>query len=208
MEIKNRITRFSNLEENNSLSGYDGYTAQQHQNAYQVFYDFLSETAPARILEIGTGQGGFTRFLRTTCNELELNTEIRTFDISLNRNETVSGIQYSNQNIFNDNWSTADQDAVSFIQGDGVTVVLCDGGWKVGEFNILSNYIKPGDFILGHDYAENEEIFQQSINKVIWNWHELKLSDVSPAIERNNLTEYKKEIFSNAAWLCTKKNLH
>lgn len=205
MNIQERITRHSKLEYDDSLSAFDGHAAQQHHNAYQIFYDFLSEITPARILEIGTGQGGLTRFLRTACDELGLTTEIKTFDTNLNNNETVSGIQYSNQNIFNEAWSEIHEDIVSYIQGEGTTVVLCDGGWKIGEFNVISNYIKVGDFILAHDYAENKEIFQERINKVIWNWHEIQLSDVSSAMERNNLIDFKKDIFSNAAWLCTKK---
>ena len=54
------ITRRSDLEQNDSLSAYLGDTAQQNPNAFKVFYNFISEVKPKRILEIGTSLGGFT----------------------------------------------------------------------------------------------------------------------------------------------------
>ena len=64
MNIQENITKFTNLELNDSLSAFRGHTAQQSHNAYQVFYDFISEVKPSRILEIGTALGGFTEFLK------------------------------------------------------------------------------------------------------------------------------------------------
>ena len=38
---------------------YKGLIAQQHISAFGIFLDFLTEIKPKRILEIGTGGGGF-----------------------------------------------------------------------------------------------------------------------------------------------------
>jgi hypothetical protein len=68
--MKERITKFSNLEIGDSLSSFDGHAAQQYHGVYEVFYNFLKDVKPVRILEIGTALGGFTAFLKICCNEL------------------------------------------------------------------------------------------------------------------------------------------
>lgn len=211
MDISSRITRKTNLEHNDSLSCFDGHCAQQHHNVYEVFLNFLKDTKPARILEIGTALGGFTMFLNIVSKELNLDIDIRTYDIRPNnwrQSMIESGIDFRIDNIFSEDWKSIDSEVVEYIQGDGTTIVLCDGGWKKGEFNVISNYIKPGDFILAHDYAENEEVFLNEINGTVWNWHEICYADVEEAIIRNNLVNYKKDIFKNAAWLCTQKQVN
>ena len=84
-------------------------------------------------------------------------------------------------------------------------MVLCDGGNKVGEFNLLSNYIKEGDFIMAHDYADNRENFDTNFNRKIWNWHEIQDSDINESCLRNNLKSYNKEIFDSVVWVCKTK---
>jgi predicted O-methyltransferase YrrM len=103
--IKNRITKKTNLLSNDSLSSFDGHSAQQHHDVYQVFYDFIKEVKPKRILEIGTALGGFTMFLKTTIDELNLDTNILTFDISARPwyNDMIKrGIDVRIEDIFGD----------------------------------------------------------------------------------------------------------
>ena len=63
MEYEDKVYKKSNLEHNDSISTYDCWGAQQNPNAFEVFYNFLNEIKPLRILEIGTSLGGFTSFL-------------------------------------------------------------------------------------------------------------------------------------------------
>ena len=71
--------------------------------------------------------------------------------------------------------------------------------------NILSKYLKSGDFILAHDYAENRQTFEEDINLKVWNWCEITRDDINQAMIDNNLIKYHVEIFENAAWVCTQK---
>ena len=183
------ITRKSNLAEQDSLSCYLGYTAQQNPNAYKTFYNFFDTVKPSRILEIGTAMGGFTLFLRLCCNDLELNPVIKSYDI--HDRQEYDAIRKNNidviiENIFNSDYSEVKQEIINFIQQDGTTVVLCDGGYKIGEFNLLSKYIKPGDFILAHDYASTLEYFNEHVNLKLWNWHEIQDLDIQEAVNNNN----------------------
>ena len=118
------------------------------------------------------------------------------------------GIVVRIENIFLENYNNITDPVIDFVQKLGITIVLCDGGDKIREFNILSKFLKEGDFILAHDYAENKEIFDSKIYKKIWNWHEIQYSDIENAIISNTLKIYNKDIFENVAWTCWQKKTY
>jgi hypothetical protein len=205
---KGKITKEINMNNNDGLSSFDGLAAQQNHNVYDVFYNFLNKEKPKRILEIGTALGGFTQFLKNVSDELKLNIDILSYDIHrMNWYEDMvkNGIDVRVEDVFINNYSEVKQEVVDFIQQDGLTVILCDGGDKVREFNILSDYMKVGDFIMAHDYAENSEVFNEKIKGKIWNWLEIQDGDIKDACEKNNLESYDKDIFDNVVWVCKVK---
>jgi len=208
MNIDEHITRRSNLETSDSISAFQQHAAQQFHGAYEVFYRFLAEVKPARILEIGTALGGFTTFLKICCDELQLQTKILSYDIHSHpwyddiRNR---GIDIRVENVFSADWYHADHSITDYIKGDGVTIVLCDGGYKIGEFRTLAKYIKSGDFILAHDYARDRTFFKEYIDHKVWNWCEITDDDINQACLDNCLSSYKQEVFENVAWVCKQK---
>ena len=205
---KGKITKEINMNNNDGLSSFDGLAAQQNHNVYDVFYNFLNKEKPKRILEIGTALGGFTQFLKNVSDELKLNIDILSYDIHrMNWYEDMvkNGLDVRVEDVFINNYSEVKQEVVDFIQQDGLTVILCDGGDKVREFNILSDYMKVGDFIMAHDYAENSEVFNEKIKGKIWNWLEIQDGDIKDACEKNNLESYDKDIFDNVVWVCKVK---
>ena len=111
------------------------------------------------------------------------------------------GVDVRIENIFSEEYTKVSQYVIDLIQSEGTTVILCDGGWKVGEFNILSDYMKSGDYILAHDYAFDGNLFINSINQKIWNWHEISEADIIKACERNNLEDYQRDTFQSVAWV-------
>lgn len=209
MNFNNEITKRVNLIDNDGLSSYMGMASQQNHNVYEVFYNFLNEVKPKRILEIGTALGGFTQFLKKVSDESNLDINILTYDIHrMNWYDDMinEGIDVRVEDVFTNYYTQVKQEVIDYIQQDGLTIVLCDGGNKVGEFNILSNYIKQGDFIMAHDYVDNRENFIENYDRKIWNWHEIEESNISEACNRNNLQSYKSEIFNNVVWVCKIKN--
>lgn len=199
------ITRKSNLVQDDSLSAYLGHTAQQNPNAYSVFYKFIQTIKPKRILEIGTGLGGFSMFLKNVCDELQLDTTIVTYDVN-SRQEykalSEAKIDIRVENVFNVGYTQVNQQVLDYIRSDGVTLVLCDGGYKIGEFNLLSSHIKVGDFIMAHDYASNPKFFSDEVYKKLWNWHEIQDSDIQESVDKYNLEPYMQEEFQKAVWVC------
>jgi len=213
MFIETNITKKSNLEKSDSISSYLDYGSQQNHHCYEAFYILIEKVKPKRILEIGTGMGGFTRYLKHITKEIGLNVDIMSFDINGNFstddiNEKINieriikdGIELKFKNIFQ-NKNIIDEEAVNFIQKEGTTIVLCDGGNKIQEFNSIAKYIKQNDIIMAHDYSYDEETFKNKINKKYWNWFEISESNISEECEKNNLKPFLQETFEKAVWVC------
>jgi len=202
----NKITKKQNLETNEGLSVYDGkWKAQQNYKAFETFYYFIKEIRPKRILEIGTALGGLTRFINNTCKELQIDCEILTFDIHEwpgYDEMRLEGIDVRVENVFDERYESIEDYVKDFIQSEGTTLVLCDGLDKGREFNLLSNFIKENDFIMGHDYAFDKDYFNEKINGKIWNWFELQESDIENTCIKNNLVDYRRELFQEIVWVC------
>lgn len=210
MNYNEKITKRSNLEENDSLCVYSNYACQQNPFCFDAFYELLSSVRPARILEIGTAQGGLTIFLNDVCNHLGLNTNIRSYDINeLHWYDKIRsyGIDLRVENIFNPRYEgLRDEAIVDFINEDGVTLVLCDGFNKIKEFNLLSQYLKVSDIIMAHDYAYDSDFFKETIDHKLWNWHEISENDIADSVKKYNLQPYLQDSFTNAVWVCKIKN--
>jgi len=208
MNLNDNITRRINLDENDGLSSFMGLHAQQTDKVYEVFYNFLNKTKPKRILEIGTALGGFTQFLQWASNEIKHPIDILSYDIveyDWYKDIIKTGIDIRIKNVFYENYQNVDQEVIDFIQQDGLTLVLCDGGDKIREFNILAKHIKVDDFIMAHDYSENKEIFEEKVNRKLWNWFEISNDDIILSCVENNLEYYDKDIFENVVWTCRQK---
>jgi cephalosporin hydroxylase len=205
MEYEDKVYKKSSLEDNDSISTYNGWGAQQNPNAFEVFYHFLNEIKPSRILEIGTSLGGFTSFLDYAAKRLNIPCHILSYDIYYKEwydDMIKDGIDVRIENVFNDNYTEVKQEVIDFINEGGVTLILCDGGSKIHEFKLLSNYMKIGDFIMAHDYSEDSETFKNNVYMKIWNWHDISDNDIQEACDKNNLFTYNKETFNNIAWVC------
>lgn len=208
IEFEDKISKKCNLEQNDSISVYNGWGAQQTYKVFEVFHNFIQSVKPRRILEIGTSIGGFTQFLKHTCDTLGLDTHIISLDIYEKHwysDILEMGVDLRLENIFVNNFEDIPEEYKEFIQGEGVTIVLCDGGDKVREFNLLSKFLKRGDYILGHDYAFDRQVFEQSIYQKIWNWHELSESDILSCSQELNLIDYDRETFESVVWVCKRR---
>jgi len=194
-------------EHQNSLSTYlkPQMTCQQNPLAFEAFYKLLLKLKPKRIIEMGTAIGGLTRYLNYMCKELNLKTSIISYEINENSDYIdmrEEGIDVRLENIFNSDWrKLINTEILDIIQSDGTSLVLCDGGNKIREFNIFSEYIKPGDVIMAHDYAESVEVFNDKIKEIYWNWHEISDIDIQGAVDSNNLIPFMQDTFTKAVWV-------
>jgi cephalosporin hydroxylase len=206
-KVRNRLV-MTNLT---GYIDYQGYAAMQHVAAIDVFRRFIARVRPQRILEIGTAQGGFALALRHLLDEAGLSEAvIKSLDINrLPWFETLeqSNLELITEDVFNPAYSALKKPdlVIPFIREPGVTVVLCDGGYKIGEFNLLARYIKEGDYILAHDYIETETAFQQDFLGKVWDWHEVREVDIAESCREYGLEDYQRDEFGSVVWVCKKR---
>jgi predicted O-methyltransferase YrrM len=189
---------------------YEGIVIQQHEDVGIVFEQLFKLTKPSQILEIGTASGGLTLLLRDLLDRISMeNTEIRTYDVESKHYlssyiENGTKIDSRIKDVFNHSYDElVEIDEInSYIQKDGVTVVLCDGGSKKNEFRILSDYLKVGDIIMAHDYSPNQEYFEKNVNNQIWNWLEIQDLDINESCIKNNLSPFMEDEFRKVVWVC------
>jgi cephalosporin hydroxylase len=196
----------------NGRTSYRGYTAQQHDDFIEVFKEFITEVRPSQILEIGTAGGGFILFIRDVLNEIGLtDAKIKTFDVFEHKwygTLRSYNIEILVENIFTHSYKELlyPEKIESFIHREGTTVVFCDGGHKIGEFNSIAPLLKSGDFILAHDYVDTQENFIQNYKNKIWNWCEIREEHIADVSNKYGLVYYKKEDFDKVVWVCKRKN--
>jgi len=203
------------------LTGYFNYhsineenyacMAMQHDNAFDAFKELLQEVRPSQILEVGTAGGGTTLFLREYLNEIGLN-DTRILSLDVVEQEWTNGLRerditVDTDNVFDYSTNTLIRpDAiVPFIQREGTTIVLCDGGNKISEFITLSPYLKIGDIIMAHDYVDTVENFHENFVDKIWNWREIGDEHITEAVIQNNLEPFMQNLFTNVVWVCKVK---
>lgn len=193
---------------------YRDLATEQHAYVIKNFMELLSKILPKRVIEIGTFHGGLTLVIKDILDSLSLNnTAIYTYDINqkpylkeIVDRERLANVNIYYHNLFSDDYLQLIDNNISKIISDvGTTILLCDGGCKRCEFNLLSQYLKSGDIIMAHDYAPNKEYFEQHMRDKIWNWHEIQDSDIVDSCQKYNLQPFMGEEFLNVAWACFQK---
>jgi hypothetical protein len=195
---------------------YRNLAISQNPNIETVFNHLLPIINPSRILEIGTFHGGLTLMIRDILDQNNLNScDISTYDIVdpvflKPICENKSNIHIHNTNIFNDRYDNfLDEEThtylKNYLQQDGISLVLCDGGCKKIEFRLFSELLKPNDIIMAHDYAPDKEFFRLNMRDKIWNWHEIQDEDIEEACIKYNLKPYMKDELLSVAWVGKQK---
>jgi cephalosporin hydroxylase len=183
-------------------NSYEGVLCQQAKGFEEIFPAFLKRIKPERIIEIGTGSGGFTMFLQDSLDRFGSFANIWSYDINIPRDyEKIEdrGVRLCQCDVFKDDQIELME---SLISSEGTTLLLCDGGNKKGEFNLFSKSLKVGDIIMAHDYVDTKDNFLKNYKNKIWDWREIGDEDIAEACKENNLKEYDKKIFDTIVWVC------
>ena len=186
---------------------YKNIIPQQNKFFFDNLEKLLCLISPDRIIEIGTGRGATTRYISEICKNILPNTKIKTFDIAQRHNfqssDMLDNVQFYGDNIFNYHKGILlkPEEITDFLSQSGPNLILCDGGNKIQEFNILSYFIKKGDVIMAHDYAPNKEIFENEYKGIIWDFCEITDKDIQDCVEKNNLGPYNEDLIKKTAWV-------
>lgn len=193
-------------------TAYKGLTAQQHELFVEPFRKFLPSVKPKQILEIGVAGGGTTHAVHDIMTEMGEPFTYRAYEVHdqpyYNQIRSL-GVDLRLYNIFDHSYLNLNPDTVNevetYIHQPGTTLILCDGGCKIYEFKLLSDFLKSGDYIMCHDYSESWEYFKTHMEHKIWDWCEIHDEHIQDAIDRNQLEKYMKEDFQAVAWGCFRK---
>jgi len=191
---------------------YKGISMEQNPNVIFAFDKLFDEIKPDLVLEIGTFHGGLTLMLRDILDHNGLEkTRLITYDVNspnfLIQKTTKDQIEIRVKNLFSHNysdWNSSEDklEILNLITSHNRVIILCDGGSKKNEFRMISDLIKQGDIIMGHDYSPNQEYFDQYMNGKKWNWMEIQDSDIEESVSKNNLKPYMNQNFLDVAWVC------
>ena len=185
---------------------YKGIFTQQNKNFYTAFEKLFAQENIARVLEIGTASGGLTLALTdiTFASGAEVrDAPITTYDIIETRHADRLRNRQVDVRVMD---AFEDLDYIcEYIQSDGQTLVLCDGGNKPAEFNLFSRILKTDDIIMAHDYVIDNEYYDAYIKNNVWRWCEIKYKDISIAVDAHGLSPYMADEFQEAVWACFKK---
>jgi cephalosporin hydroxylase len=196
---------------------YKGTTTLQHEKIEEKLEKLFSLARPSQVLEIGTSYGGLSLMIRDILDKVGLpSSRFRTYEVLETHRyyleEAIKAgedIDFRLKNVFNQPYTDLSEEYVEeireYIQRDGVTIVMCDGGSKRNEVNTLSRFLKSGDVIMAHDYSPNSEYFEAHINGKVWNWHEIEDAHIQEAVDKYSLEPYLQEDFQEVVWVCTKK---
>lgn len=177
-----------------------GLRMGQNRIAINAVSIFLNKIKPNTIVEFGSGQGGLSVLIGLFA--LINHTEYITYDTTDNCLYKdlfdILKINRKQEDIFSEKTF---ENICKTIQQDGVTVVFADNGDKKRELKEFSKFLKSGDYILVHDYTENDDFFTTNIKDKFWSWHEVSLCDSD---NLDIIPAYTK-LFEYGVWGCFQK---
>jgi len=187
------------------LNYYVEIQISQVPGIYLLFNeDFLSQFST--IIEIGSYNGGLSSYIY---NHKQQTTKFVSYDIDASINDLVnkkhiSYIDFRISDCFNEKTF---QEIISLINLKGKTLLICDGGNKVREFQEFSKYLKPNDIILAHDYQDSINSFKEFSE--YWQWPygmECSYNDIKDYVTSNNLSKFNYDKFLLFLWGAFIKN--
>lgn len=172
---------------------YIGVTIKQVKGVLSLFDSFFELEKFDNIIEIGTGNGGFSSYIAQKC--MEMHAEFTTYDINkINIPHIEQHLKILNVNVITKDVND-DELIEKLLKYGGRCLLLIDGALKSPQFNRFAKIIKPNDIMMAHDYYRDE--IQSEYGTFV-------LTEVQDAITENNL-EIVYSGFENYLWLSVKK---
>jgi cephalosporin hydroxylase len=140
----------------------DGIIAAQTPEIEGPFKKMLGDVQ--QVIEIGYLHGGFSLWLHRNKSP---GCALVCYDIT-GENLLVFPEQYIDFRIGDCFAPDIANEIIDLLRQPRRTLLLCDGGNKEEEFNFYCPYLKPGDIIMMHDYADNNEDFENIKARLDW----------------------------------------
>lgn len=172
----------------------NGVICTQQPEAFDVFGKVVQDFD--NIVEIGTHHGGFSLWLHLTKKP---STNFYTFEVDSGVIQIPS--EYGVNVVLADCFSPQGIQLIQqVITSDGKTLVLCDGGNKIHEFQFFSRFLKSGDVIMAHDYSTDQVQFDRDMKSKGWIKPEICFSDIEDSVRSNGLDKFMYDEFCSVFW--------
>lgn len=180
-----------------------GFPMCQNRLAVPMWSYAMEVLPPARIIELGTLNGGFTTALAV--HAWNIGTKVITYDRALPDEKFTPlgrflGIEYRTGDI----WAL-EQDIAANIALPGTTFMLCDGGDKPRELGAFATYLKPGDVIAAHDHTAPDGPKGPPGELAWWPWREIFVHQGQAVAHHFGLEPWMQDHFDMAGWLVYRK---
>lgn len=182
-------------------SHYQGVKMQQQPEALAEIEKILRSERPSRVIELGTGHGGFALFLRDVC--ASIGCEFSTHDVRAPADEVRQHLPFVELDFHR---AEGVARLVPQIGSPGKTILIVDGGDKPLEFNTYAEHLKLGDLLLAHDYCRDREHFARDFLGKLWNWCEITWADVAVTCQRLGLSRCYEGSLSEFVWLAVRRS--
>ncbi len=160
---------------------------------------------PARIVEIGGGNGGFTTALALHAKMIGASVISYDRQVPDERIAPVARFLGVDFRRIDDLWEIVST-VGGVIASTGRTYVLCDGGDKKRELAAFAPYLKTGDVIACHDYDSVHEVDPSTpAHERFWPWGECTQAMAAPVAREHELEPFMQEHFDQAGWLAYRR---
>jgi len=133
-----------------------GRPVAQSFAAFYLFEKVLLNNPFRRIVELGTWKGNLSLYLYLYC--LSEEAEFYSFDIQKqnsyldNKKDVLKDVLRFDEHFKILDVLNKNEEISNIIKKDGRTIIFCDNGRKIQEFNIYAVSLKVGDIIGVHDW--------------------------------------------------------
>jgi len=176
-----------------------GFNMSQNRMAVPVWSYLMELHPPARIVELGSGNGGFTTVLGI--HAWRIGAKVYSFERHLAPDARWKSLaEFLGIEFFMGDLFGMVPAIKQIIQFDGPTILLCDNGNKIREFHLFAPYLKSGDIIAAHDHlCVGEGGFEW------WPWREITPADIAGTVSTCDLRPFMQEHFDMTGWLVYKR---
>ena len=187
-----------------------GVGAAQMPGTELIFLDMIKDFD--LIIEIGTDNGGLSLWLY---QNMRANAVFFTYEKDSVRVKIPKDHEINSCIFYCDCLSEDTIDSISaLIKSNGKALILCDGGAKTIEFGVFSKFLKYGDVIMLHDFADspNEaqnyaDVKANLLKAGIWDGcgfevHESSYEAIEADVISAGLVKYNYRDFLGVLWGC------